>query len=741
MINAMRKAQVFHPERKENQISPRQTYRPNKNSARQPALPLHPLEAGVAFQQSMLKSNPRYDAAPFVTSTLSQSNTPSMGTRRLLEGRKPPVRKKPMASFKLSSLSKPKAITVRSVQYEEDEKEDVFQLTSARKMLANTAESRSRPSSGALQVNREYKMKQTMITSASTTALVPLDEYSDSDDSTLDDTDFSCREFLKQSGYIPRSKSPKIYQRPHQKFIHPKRRFQPGQSLTPCRSMPQLLRPVKTDTMYGQRDMVDVIRHKIDNKFYGEGDDIVETEVLMRALVPPLEIPFTDHRMRTEFSSSMSMLTERPGSREKVEVVIKNEYVAPKLKFKLPKEEEIDWEPPANYNQQEYCWYPMEDLKSSEKRKQFENDWLEANQKLKDIVTNDDERTAMKETMWEHYQCARELFAFYSSFGCTDSMLGMMSSASFSQFIKACKLLGGPINVTTVSKIFAEVNVEDAEDVLGTNDDNPDKFFTRSEFVESLARLALIKFKGKGHGEGTETPAGKLEKLFKAHVTRYGLKHINITPGLRPWLATNKPLQKLFCENGAILQERYNAYASHATARPDAMDVGELDMILSDFELVDSNFSRRTAITCFCLAKDETESDMVLSYPAYLEFLCRAAEQKYCKSDPKLRLSVAVSQLVAILVGPKRNENPTEVKLDYNKRRKKKPAAMMKNAMGALKMGMAIAKATGTENAFAAEMQADAPSGGAGKPKMGLAHMLAAASMAAKENQESGAES
>ncbi|MES1907475.1 MAG: hypothetical protein MHM6MM_000585 [Cercozoa sp. M6MM] len=157
----------------------------------------------------------------------------------------------------------------------------------------------------------------------------------------------------------------------------------------------------------------------------------------------------------------------------------------------------------------------------------FAQDWKEI--QLADLVQGAANRAPIKDLLRQHYNQLVQVFQYFCVITLSDDTNSYMGMLAFGQFSKECfELLDERLTMQRVDEVFKRVNVEEEfEEIVnpdGTvtakmitqpqgDESNPDHLFTRSEFIESVVRLAAIKFP-----DSSEPLVDRTERLLTEHV-------------------------------------------------------------------------------------------------------------------------------------------------------------------------------------------------------------------------------
>jgi hypothetical protein len=158
---------------------------------------------------------------------------------------------------------------------------------------------------------------------------------------------------------------------------------------------------------------------------------------------------------------------------------------------------------------------------------------------------------------------------------------------------------------------------------------NPDSRFLRGEFMESLVRLAMLKYKHRERGA-----AAQLLRLMKKHVLHYGVdrylrdfqKRLDSDKLEPTWDKYTARLYDIFLSYAALNKTVAESGAAHLNK--DIWNFACYQAFLKDHEIIDGNLSRRVASVSYGLSADENllrewqgNIQPVIGYPSFLQLI------------------------------------------------------------------------------------------------------------------------
>eukprot|EP00469_Lotharella_globosa_P016289 CAMPEP_0167818110 /NCGR_PEP_ID=MMETSP0112_2-20121227/4612_1 /TAXON_ID=91324 /ORGANISM="Lotharella globosa, Strain CCCM811" /LENGTH=596 /DNA_ID=CAMNT_0007718037 /DNA_START=300 /DNA_END=2090 /DNA_ORIENTATION=- len=300
----------------------------------------------------------------------------------------------------------------------------------------------------------------------------------------------------------------------------------------------------------------------------------------------------------------------------------------------------------------------------------FLRDWREV--QLNDVVPSPELRKEVKEVMRKHWVPLSQLFRAYSFL---KEPVRHMDQSSFALMIGKLKIYEktkkGGFSVSHVSQVFARVNVEEdygsdeeqegidtkAGLKLVEDDNNPDNLFVRSEFLEALVRIAIIKWK-------KEPPQDSFAKLVEKYLLKSEAKTLGEIKAIRAEMATEEVqnaispyLRSLFLQAFlpvAMLDEQ-NKHADNRKSDilTASISLEEYIAWLRNIQLIGpkGKLKRREAFKAYCMPLepqfDGEKEDSEMQWAEYLEMLCRIAPI-VCQAPTKPE---SIKKLCIMLVG------------------------------------------------------------------------------------------
>jgi hypothetical protein len=294
--------------------------------------------------------------------------------------------------------------------------------------------------------------------------------------------------------------------------------------------------------------------------------------------------------------------------------------------------------------------------------KMFEIDWTQMD--LADVLTTEREMTKAKGKLREFYTEIRDIFRHYARYSSNVAYLNILT---FMCFATQCKLPDKHnLKKPRLTEIFHYVNREyernDENKLVYLHDPlNPDNMFTRSEFMEALCRIALIKYDSQPIDFG-------ITSIMDHHIR----KHVEVPDDqvIRNKMLS-EPLQRVFLLYDSRLWGIFHKYATIVELDRVLLPTG-FQQMLRDHGLISAKFTVRDANGCFLSAQQEEVSDgaddtdlQEMTFSEFLEAMARvAAAVAKPDKDAKIELHEQLQDLLVKLF-PQAANNRTAKKVRF----------------------------------------------------------------------------
>lgn len=262
------------------------------------------------------------------------------------------------------------------------------------------------------------------------------------------------------------------------------------------------------------------------------------------------------------------------------------------------------------------------DLSTEQKDKMFNTDWRKM--KLQDVLPHERDREKARKKLREFYDEIRTIFRYYSRHSHNTMYMNILT---FMCFCSQCKIPDkDKLSKARLTELFHRVNLEydidtDLNVIYMSDPLNPDSMFTRAEFMESLVRMALIKYDSQPIDFGV---VSMMDNHIRKHVSvpkEKGVRHA----------MTTETVHRMFLLYDHRLWTLFMKYATNDT---NVMLPKAWENLLQDKNMFSHNFSIRAANHCYALSQQEdTEGDesdlMEMTFPEFCEAIARVAEKIY----------------------------------------------------------------------------------------------------------------
>jgi len=297
----------------------------------------------------------------------------------------------------------------------------------------------------------------------------------------------------------------------------------------------------------------------------------------------------------------------------------------------------------------------------------FQKDWREV--QLNDVVPDPQERRDIRDVMLTHWIALQQIFRGYC---CGRQPIHVMDQNAFSRMIGGLKIYTKHFSVSHVSQIFVRVNIEEDygsdEEAVGVDlktgmnmlddDDNPDNAFIRSEYLEALVRVAIVKWPKK-------KPSEAFRELVEKHILVREKRQLDEYVEIRDLMDDIKVkqafapcLQRIFewvFLPVTMLDEECKAAKNRREDVDDAsLSLEELFSFHNELGLVkDHGLKVREAFKAYAMPIEphvvDGEEDTEMQWPHFLEMLVRIALAMSSHNDkPK-----AVGEFLKSFIGKK----------------------------------------------------------------------------------------
>lgn len=277
----------------------------------------------------------------------------------------------------------------------------------------------------------------------------------------------------------------------------------------------------------------------------------------------------------------------------------------------------------------------------------FTKDWREI--QLNDVVPSPEARRAIASVLRENWGALQQIFRYIS---CHKEPIQFMSQMQFISFMGQLKIYDSNFRPSDAEDVFKRVNIEEdygsddsLEGIRGNaetariggfslsgDDENPDNMFIRSEFLESLIRVALRKFPDEDEEDAVEEMLGIVKKKNQTAINEMArvraMMHTDeVRDAYVPYL---KKLYKVYLKCAGLdqLESReelelisYREYGTWMRFH------GLLATSENKHHAKGLGLTRREATLAFGLAMIPDKAS--LNWPCFLEMTVRVAEKMF----------------------------------------------------------------------------------------------------------------
>jgi hypothetical protein len=336
--------------------------------------------------------------------------------------------------------------------------------------------------------------------------------------------------------------------------------------------------------------------------------------------------------------------------------------------------------------------------------KAYLNDWKMAVKKIKKFVKDPAEIEALKDIFEEHWFLIKNIFKAYAVYNGTEPFY--LGSNTFTEFCNECKIVDGGVTVglQDIDTIFIATNY--TSEKIKNSLNNPERCIVRFQFLESLVRLAMVKYGGNSRNAGSAglPPSDSVEKMIRSDLAPYSdqIKNLEFRHNM---LYGSIPINDLYKEHYDELERVYKLYAASIDlplpGQKKVMSVREFQAVVDGLKLGKVyGLTERETLRIFLSSQElqiceiRKTNHRVLKFVEYLEAVSRLA---YYVGTKKHERKIASQKEAAA-------KEATEKKKSSKPSKKKKKRKTKMSAMERLK-----AAANATKEKVIEEKNKDAP--------------------------------
>lgn len=277
---------------------------------------------------------------------------------------------------------------------------------------------------------------------------------------------------------------------------------------------------------------------------------------------------------------------------------------------------------------------------------------------INDVCQDEEKRDDVFKKLWTSYDPIRKIFRYYSSQG--GKNITYMNCINFINFCKACKIPDQKqCTITRLDELFRRVNLEEeyvaevarpgsraagkAHRAINLKSDplNPDNQFIRAEFMETLVRISVLKYKSL-------SPHSALNKFIGEYLTP-NLGHIQSTEySVSSEMGTASVQTVLWLFHKRL----YKLHYEYRQPRTEHILTKSFLKMMSQHGLLGEELSIRECVMAFSMAQEEVKNEdqanqYEMTYVEFLECLGRIAETLF-KADkfPGMRFCDKLQELL-----------------------------------------------------------------------------------------------
>eukprot|EP00471_Norrisiella_sphaerica_P003138 CAMPEP_0184486470 /NCGR_PEP_ID=MMETSP0113_2-20130426/7961_1 /TAXON_ID=91329 /ORGANISM="Norrisiella sphaerica, Strain BC52" /LENGTH=613 /DNA_ID=CAMNT_0026868365 /DNA_START=193 /DNA_END=2034 /DNA_ORIENTATION=+ len=296
-----------------------------------------------------------------------------------------------------------------------------------------------------------------------------------------------------------------------------------------------------------------------------------------------------------------------------------------KAEEEMEEEEEEDDEELENKEPEDpvYLYQLVDNPTPEETETCFEADWKEL--QILDIVRKQEDRDGIRKLIKKNYVALRDIFQRLCG---REIPLEYMGANEFLAFCKDTGLIRDGFTVTFVPIVFKRVNIMEIQTeenrgkgwTLYEDPTNPETLFTRSEWIESLVRIANYYNKG---GDITE----RFEKVVDLTIRKWEVEiREDRTRDFMKRSSTKKTFQP-YLERVYSMFERF-AHSNKNLGATRFMCIDEYSNFVSAIGISSMGILRRhlnQAVAYSQSPKQDDERGYQTDFPEYLEMIARLA--------------------------------------------------------------------------------------------------------------------
>jgi hypothetical protein len=265
--------------------------------------------------------------------------------------------------------------------------------------------------------------------------------------------------------------------------------------------------------------------------------------------------------------------------------------------------------------------------------KWLRKDWKKT--KVTKFIKDEEERNRCLSELAQHALLLREVYQYYAFQGTGSAFT--ISRNEITQLVREMGILDKKnMKIADLDLIFVSVNVETGE--KAKQEENSDTELERFEYVETLVRIAIEKFKNKKKPSESEPFHVRIRTLLERHVVPNALAIIAQADGVDEFEvameAEEDELEELTFENEVLLRDLYAHYCTQnedERLRKRGLQMNSFLLLFDQADLLDLELTKLETKQSFIDSQDDTEnSDQRLcDFEEFVEGCIRCANEKW----------------------------------------------------------------------------------------------------------------
>lgn len=265
--------------------------------------------------------------------------------------------------------------------------------------------------------------------------------------------------------------------------------------------------------------------------------------------------------------------------------------------------------------------------------KWLRKDWKKT--KVPKFIKDEEERNRCLSELAQHALLLREVYQYYAFQGTGSAFT--ISRNEITQLVREMGILDKKnMKIADLDLIFVAVNVETGQQAKA--EENSDTELERFEYVETIVRIAIQKFKNKKNPAEDQPYHVRIRALLERHVVPNALAIIAQADGVDEFEvameAEEDELEELTYENETLLRDLYSYYCTQnedERLRKRGLQMNSFLLMFDQADLLDLELTKLETKQSFIDCQDDTEnSDQRLcDFEEFVEGCIRCANEKW----------------------------------------------------------------------------------------------------------------